>query len=92
MPPPPQPRAQQGAADTVGVDYAKPQGTGTGTMRGCELLWGPERADVFQTEFEAMEGGPCPCFVGQACPVLPRQIRLRVVTADDASTSPRDVS
>lgn len=45
-------------------------------VRGCELLYGAERADRMQAAFEMMEGGPCPCRLGQVCPLLPEKLAL----------------
>lgn len=48
----------------------------TPPVRGCELLYGAERADRMQAAFEMMEGGPCPCRLGQVCPLLPERLAL----------------
>lgn len=47
-------------------------------MRGCELLYGKERADKLQTAYEFMDGGPCPCKQGRVCPLLPAKLALRL--------------
>jgi hypothetical protein len=40
-------------------------------MRGCELLWDITKAAEIQARVEEAIDGPCPCRVGNACPLLP---------------------
>lgn len=39
---------------------------------GCEVLFSAERAMAVQQLVEESTGKPCPCKVGRACPLLPR--------------------
>lgn len=48
-------------------------------LRGCELMMGKAKADEMQWAVEELEGGPCPCRVGAACPILPATLRLAAV-------------
>lgn len=45
-------------------------------MRGCEVIWDEQRADQMEAMVERAVGGPCPCRVGNACPLLPTDVRL----------------
>jgi hypothetical protein len=57
---------------------------GAGVARGCEIIYGREAADVIQAEFERLEGGPCPCRVGNACPMFPRPKARAALTEHEA--------
>lgn len=54
------------------------------TVRGCELLWDVETADEVQRIVEAANGGCCPCFADERCPLLPEGFRLIDAEADVA--------
>ena len=42
----------------------------------CELFFNVGTADKIQAAHEEAIGGPCPCFVGEHCPVMPASLEL----------------
>lgn len=45
-------------------------------MRGCEVIWDEQTADKVEAMVERATGGPCPCRVGNDCPLLPKDVQL----------------
>lgn len=48
-------------------------------MRGCEVIWGAERADEVQAMVERAIGEACPCMSDQRCPLLGNAVDQLVV-------------
>jgi hypothetical protein len=40
-------------------------------MYGCEILFTQEQGRAMMDMVERITGAPCPCTVGEACPILP---------------------
>lgn len=47
-------------------------------MYGCEVMWGDERAVKVQALVEESLGDLCPCKRGEVCPVLPKDMAVRL--------------
>jgi hypothetical protein len=52
-----------------------------GIMLGCEVLFGDDIAVRVQGFIEGALGGPCPCKVGQSCPMLPTELKTPLAEA-----------